>query len=232
MIFDPNFSFVLRPPSKGLKKKQENHLFVFLFLTANRLSERKHVIKRRETRTKTTALIASLRLTLMTFFTIELINKQRWLLKRRFGGNSFLALFVYMGDVWKLFQFAVRSKKRRSICCQNSFSLFFRKTRSFWSGCFVHVRFARVLFLELFLFLKPITFYVLRVSRRAHLLCILKSHHSYGFNKFRVIFWVPSRLSKFVEVRKLSAFALSPLPPPLFLPFLLLFFFFFFFLLI
>ena len=149
-----------------------------------------------------------------------------------------------------------------------------------------------------FLFLKPNFFLLLYDGEfdliiRAHLLCILKRHHTYGVNTFvcsyslnpdpshtlllsSLLDWQPYLLcgfpgfrdssretrsrsaqtlqtshnilpnldpdetsssvlfsgshrgqSKFVEVRKLSAFALSP-PPP-FLPFLLLFFFFFFF---
>ena len=171
-------------------------------------------------------------------------------------------------------------------------SLSVLKTRSFfWSGCFA----AFVLHVwSSFLFLKPNFFqffdYVhdgeFDLIRRAHLLCILKRHHTYGVNTFvcsyslnpdpshtlllsSLLDWQPYLLcgfpgfrdssremrslsaqtlrtstnilpnldpnetsssvlssgyhrgqSKFVEVRKLSAFALSPLLP--FLLFLLL----------
>ena len=144
----------------------------------------------------------------------------------------------------------------------------------------------------LFCFWNQIFFYY-TWSRRAHLLCVLKRHHTYGVNTFvcsyslnsnpshslvlsSLLDWQPyllcgfpgfrdssretrsrsaqtlqtshnilpnldpdetsssvlfsgshRRQSKFVEVRKLSAFALSPLPP--LLPFLLIFVFFFFF---
>jgi len=47
-------------------------------------------------------------------------EKALWWKETRFSRSSF-----YIGDVWKLFQFAVRSKKRRSIRCQNRFFLFF-----------------------------------------------------------------------------------------------------------
>ena len=172
-------------------------------------------------------------------------------------------------------------------------SLSVLKTRSFfWSGCFAR---SFCTCGALFCFWNQIFFYyTIAKIRRAHLLCVLKRHHTYGVNTFvcsyslnpnpshslvlsSLLDWQPYLLcgfpgfrdssretrsrsaqtfrtsnnifpnldpdetsssvlfsgshrgqSKFVEVRKLSAFALSPLPPPL-LPFLLLFFFFFFF---
>ena len=63
-------------------------------------------------------------------------------------------------------------------------------TRSFFEAvAFVHVRFARVRFvLELFFVFEtkffPITPWEFDLIRRAHLLCILKRHHTYGVNTF------------------------------------------------